>query len=330
MIIDLKYHITSLAAVFLALGIGIVVGSVMLGNDTIVMQQERLTDSLEGEMRLLRLDNQQLKKKINDLELSTERQGVFAKGILPDLLENRLTGMTVSIVDTANTGKADSLAKTLEMAGAEVRSITTVLRNPVVRGAGGQQKLMEYLGLRNNSAEASAAALAGQVGRGIFPGDNEIVMGLMEQAGLISRTTGKMVEPDEGPEASANAVGNEPVDAVVILGGTSRSNQQKPMIKQIDVSIIKYLQKNGLTVFGAEAAGAAVSYMSTYQRLGITTVDNIDTIPGQVALVLAMDGRPGNFGIKSTAKSLLPTRSGAEGDLNESGAAKRPGLNPGV
>lgn len=40
MIIDIKYHIASLTAVFLALGIGIVIGTSMIGSDTITKQQK--------------------------------------------------------------------------------------------------------------------------------------------------------------------------------------------------------------------------------------------------------------------------------------------------
>jgi len=47
MIIDLRYHIVSLVAVFLALGIGILVGSTVLGGDTLVKQQEELAGRLE-------------------------------------------------------------------------------------------------------------------------------------------------------------------------------------------------------------------------------------------------------------------------------------------
>lgn len=50
--------------------------------------------------------------------------------------------------------------------------------------------------------------------------------------------------------------------------------------------------------------------MKEYQHNHISTVDNIDTVPGQMAMVLALNGQSGHYGIKSTAQKLLPDLSG--------------------
>ena len=41
-------------------------------------------------------------------------------------------------------------------------------------------------------------------------------------------------------------------------------------------------------------------------RVRLTTVDNIDTVYGQVSLVMAMYGYPGHYGIKQTADAFIP------------------------
>ena len=41
-------------------------------------------------------------------------------------------------------------------------------------------------------------------------------------------------------------------------------------------------------------------------RARAASVDNVDQLAGKVALVLALDGADGNFGVKDTADSLLP------------------------
>ena len=54
MIIDFRYHIASLAAVFLALGLGILVGGIFLKSDIVVSRQKELTDRLEVQIEQLR------------------------------------------------------------------------------------------------------------------------------------------------------------------------------------------------------------------------------------------------------------------------------------
>lgn len=56
----------------------------------------------------------------------------------------------------------------------------------------------------------------------------------------------------------------------------------------------------------AEDSMAPVSYVRYYEKAGITTIDDIDTAYGQVALVQAMAGHPGHYGIKQTAESFIP------------------------
>lgn len=296
MIIDLRYHIASLVAVFLALAIGIAVGSVMLGNESIVWQQEKLADNLEGELRVLRMDNLQLRQKVSALQNSVHKQGDFEKGILSELVKQRLEGLQVAVVDTSNTGVSVKVVDALKLSGARIASVTTIQGNLGAGTDSRQQKVREYLGLEDKRPEEVAGELARQVGRGIFPGDNLAVLNLMEQEGLLKKS-GEM---------------GVPVNAVVIIGGTQEIDPEKVSAVTVDVPLVKYLTEKGLKVYGVEEVDTAISYIPVYQKLKISTVDNVDTIPGQVALVRAMQGRPGHYGVKSTAKSFLPDEATAK------------------
>jgi hypothetical protein len=55
-----------------------------------------------------------------------------------------------------------------------------------------------------------------------------------------------------------------------------------------------------------ERSGAAESQVGFFAPFGVTTVDSVDLTSGQVALVFGLLGAKGNYGIKSTANSLLP------------------------
>lgn len=294
MIIDLRYHIASLAAVFLALALGIAVGSVMLGNDSIVWQQEKLADSLEGELRVLRLDNQQLRQKVSALQNSVHKQGDFDKAILSELVSRRLEGQQVTVIDTSNTGLSSKVIDVLQLAGGRIASVINIPDSLGVGAESRQQKVKDYLGLEAEKPGEVAGVLARQLGRGVFPGDNLAILNLMEREGLIKKS-GEM---------------GVPVNAVVIIGGSQEMDAGKVPAQMIDVPLIKYLTEKGLNVYGVEEVDTAISYMTVYQRLLRSTVDNIDTLPGQVALVRAIEGKPGHYGVKTTAKKFLPEEIG--------------------
>lgn len=62
-----------------------------------------------------------------------------------------------------------------------------------------------------------------------------------------------------------------------------------------------------MKVYGVESSQTSFSYMEEYQKNNISTVDNIDLSLGQIALIYAMEGEPGNYGIKPTAKRFMPS-----------------------
>ena len=90
--ISLRYHIVSLVAVFLALALGIVVGSTVLQEGTVSVlratSQEVRQRSEEN-----RTENLALKQEISRLQS-------FGTAVLPELVQGRLRGRSVVLLDT--------------------------------------------------------------------------------------------------------------------------------------------------------------------------------------------------------------------------------------
>lgn len=286
-LIDFKYHIASLVAVFLALGIGILIGSTMLGNDTLIEYQKQVTDRLETQLENLRQKNESLQASANSLQMDLNLQKDFNKKILPYLLDDRLEGTKLAILETNGYRFSGDLINVLEMAGAEVTSVTSFMnfagiKEDLARDLGWQEEQEEVEG------ERPQAFVASLVAQSLLSGDMNKINPLVQHD--LVRITGSY---------------GEPLDAVIIVGGSQ--DEKNAHMEELDLPIIKFLQKNGLPVYGVEESTALYSYMEFYQSQRLpATVDNIDTVPGQLALVLAIDGQPGNYGIKNNAKRLLP------------------------
>ena len=62
----------------------------------------------------------------------------------------------------------------------------------------------------------------------------------------------------------------------------------------------------GVPVVGVELSNTEPSQVPWYKSQGISSVDDLDTLAGQAALVYALAGSHGAYGIKSSADSLLP------------------------
>jgi hypothetical protein len=95
------------------------------------------------------------------------------------------------------------------------------------------------------------------------------------------------------------------VDTIIFLGGgkTPDSNHTK----DIDLPLLDAVKKNGLVMIGVEPSFVTESYMRLYQTKCQGTVDNVETPPGEVSLVILLaSGRKGFYGTKDTARDLIP------------------------
>ncbi|MGQ9711624.1 MAG: copper transporter [Desulfotomaculales bacterium] len=286
MIIDLRYHIVSLVAVFLALGIGILVGSTVLGGDTLVKQQEELAGRLEQHLEGLRRENDALRAELNRAEVERQRYNDFAHQVLPLLVADRLKGMRIAVIETAPYDTTEDLKPVLEMAGGTVSTSVRIVSGLKWDSETGH-RLKELTGWDNLGEGEMRRRLSVAVAQAVVAGPNQITE-FLEREGLIE----------------ANGGWGTPVNSVVLLGG-SYDRDALP-VREVDLELISFFAARGIPVYGVEESGVTYSCIKDYRRRCTATVDNVDTPAGQFALVMALAGWHGNFGVKDTADRLLP------------------------
>jgi hypothetical protein len=316
-VISLRYHIVSLVAVFLALALGIVVGSTVLQEGTVsalrATSQEVRQKSEEN-----RTENLALKQNIARLE-------AFGAAVLPGLVQNRLKGRPVVLVDTdkVDGGMRESVRKVLEDAGAEVDGQITFADGRIALGADADRTAMGRL----LSVDAGAAdVLRGELVRRLaerlatpaaIPQDNnqrasDMLTSLKDAHILadlkLSRPLASGADPFPrqgsvfvllGPSAAATATAVAP-DAFLV-----------PLADQVSA-------RTGGPVAGGEAAAVPgpTSWITALRNnravsRRVSGIDSVDTVYGQLALVQALQGSlqqlpAGQYGIKDGASGLLP------------------------
>ncbi|MHB1125709.1 MAG: copper transporter [Bacillota bacterium] len=286
---NLKYHITSLVAVFLALGIGILTGSAVIGSDVYVSEQKQIVDRLERDFEYLREQNRLSQQEVAAFRSASDNYQKFAEEIIPELIKDRLKDMQLAVIETNGYSDVEDMLGSLKVAGAKVVSTTVLHSSFDVIDKATADEISEILGPVKKGSGNLTARIATQVAHEIYEGKNTGILELLKENGFID------TEGEYG----------HPLDALVILGGNQ--DEDTTLLRNFDLPLIRYFMDQDIPVVGVEPSWAAFSYMRAYQGQHMTTVDNIDTIPGQTALVLALEGRPGNYGTKTTAQRLLPT-----------------------
>lgn len=287
--IDIRYHIATLVAVFLALGLGVLIGSGLVNNDMVSEQQTKIIDQLKQEFEGLRGQKVELTAQNNYLNQALKFHDEFNQEILPALIKNRLQGEQVAVVVTGGEQIPPGLFNTFSIAGIKVASTSVFLPNANLEDPAVRQKLGQFFNL---PAEASPE----------------------EMQGMVARTVARIISTDGAKEeitllkqlnlVKMNGQFGVPVKAVIIMGGANDPQNFFP--ETIDQPLIKYLVEVEKPVYGVETARVTKGYMEYYQKLDINTIDDIDLTVGQLALILSMDGEPGDFGIKATARKFMP------------------------
>jgi len=89
-VINFRYHVVSLAAVFLALAIGLVVGTAAANGP--------LAENLNDQVNKITNEKQQLRDDLEQSRAELKKNADFATEVAPMLLTNKLNGKNVLLI----------------------------------------------------------------------------------------------------------------------------------------------------------------------------------------------------------------------------------------
>ena len=284
---DLRYHVASLAAVFLMLVVGILIGVGISGRG-FVDDVER--DRLNGDIARLEEELGAAETNVDDFERRQEAAAEFVESAYPVLADQRLAGRNIGVV----------------VLGPVEQDTLPFVESAIDDDADGRIERMRALPLpvRLDAIESkleSNAALAGYVGEeqlGNLGRDlgRELVTG--GPTPLWDALEGEIVEERAGDLA-------EPVDGVVVV--RSAEPQQGETSRFLG-GLYQGLNSAGVPVVGVEPTRVEQSAIPVFQDYRLSTVDGVDTPLGQLALILLLaEADPGDYGVRDTAEDgILP------------------------
>ncbi|NLK08255.1 MAG: copper transporter [Firmicutes bacterium] len=123
MIIDIRYHVASLVAVFLALGMGMLIGASLLDEGRLVESQEKLIAGLERRFDGLQAERHMLEDEITALNNTLNQQELMLQALESPLIDGALKDQTVTLVygnEAWLEKEGPMLGELLARAGAEV------------------------------------------------------------------------------------------------------------------------------------------------------------------------------------------------------------------
>lgn len=275
---NLRYHIASLVAVFLALSLGLLLGGITVQSGVLTKQRAALVQSLRTDYTKLSSQNQKLQ---STLKLEQHLAGWF----VDKAIDTRLDGKNVLVL--TNAGQVEGLNATeASIRAAGGTPVIVTLNNP-------------SLGLEKTEvASAVATALGTSSSSGLIDTAAQAVVAEW-MAGAAGPVTNALAEANvfEAPTMPASGF-----DGVVDLA--TFDGKADPGAIALGVEF----DRAGVTAVGAQTVGSETNLAAQADRAGLSALDTLGTDAGRYTTVMLLTGaKPGYYGTGSAAVAEFPT-----------------------
>ncbi|SDG71034.1 Copper transport outer membrane protein, MctB [Sinosporangium album] len=309
--IDFRYHLVSIVAIFLALTVGIFLGSTVLTDE--------LKQTTEEVSSLLGQNNQELRGERDTLQRREEGNNSFVTASTGQLVRDELAGESVVVFEApgATASMREAVQKVLVQAGAAVSgrvALTERFVDPkevgfVERTADTAKPVgMTFADEATPHAKAgavlaSAVVTPDRAQAGKSASDASQVLDTFEKGGLISVTG----------EPSKRAT------LAVVISGDPFEGESAEAQNMAIVSTVGALDAGGqgTVVIGtadAAASGGMITALRDTSEVAqrVSSVDTADLPAGRVVVVYALreqlSGAAGQYGLGSDSSGFQPVR----------------------
>lgn len=237
--------------------------------------------SLEEDFEKIREETRLVRK---NLEINLK----FEKEVIPYVISEVISGKNICVVNTTmGRDVYSSLKEIIEMGGGNLVYFLSWGEKFKFLTEKEKEKITELLRTKDTDASVILSLVASSLAKEIIGEEEEKIIPYLKKNNFILLREKQKAD----------------ITDVIIVGG---QEEEENYSRIIDVPMIEVFLSHNIRVVGCETTDVKISYTPTYKKLKISTVDNIETTPGKIALLLALSGEDGNFGIKETATRLLP------------------------
>jgi hypothetical protein len=305
--INFRFHIASLIAIFLALALGVVMGSTVIDRAIVDGLRDRI-DEVEKNANNVRDRNDELEKQLDALNLYSAQSASYA-------VRNELTDQPVAIVAErgVDEDQVRAQAELLRDAGAVVPGILWLESGWNLDDDKTADALRTALGSTTQNAkrlrEDGLQALAGRLATGgAVPGEPDVIDALAKAGFVTLEGVG-----DEDVSASSFPV---PGSRALLLGGPASAITARTTTADLASALVGTNTRTAVGELDGDDATDRGAWLAPIRddeqlRAAISTIDDVDRVEGQVAATLALAalgrGVVGSYGVGAGADSSVPS-----------------------
>ncbi|MFN8186764.1 MAG: copper transporter [Gaiellales bacterium] len=287
---DLRYHVASLAAVFVSLALGIVIGVAIASGGEV---EKQTADFVKRDRDELRVELERLEEQLEQTRLAAQADAEFVDALYLPVVQGRLAGARIALVQLGggDSGTAEDVEDVLRTAGASGPSLVVELP---LAGDEVDAALLADPVLAAYAGEANREALGEALGEELATvGSGPLWVAL--QGVIAAEVSG--VTPDSLDGAAVVRTWDPTEDGL--------PDPESPEVKETDAfltGLLRGLASPGIPVVGAERLSDDPSMIPFFEESDISSVDDVGRSGGNISLALLLGGAtPGHYGAKETA-----------------------------
>ena len=286
--INMKYYIVSIGAIFIALGIGMLVGFNLNYDQEMSKQQANIISDLDKKFDNLKEKNDTLEQDLAKITEEYNKSIEFIDANFDKILVNELLDKNIGVIST---NQSEDYTRDIEET--IVKANGNIAFNIAIKNTIYDEKKLEEVSTKLGLEIKDANDIVTYILDSLNSTDAKVKLASLEELELIK----------------VNDINNEYMsyDSVVLAGG-SDSKTSKDDFEKIDKFLISKLKEENKSVVGVQKSTTTNSYIELYSNEKVSTVDNIEQKSGKLAMVMLLKDSNilGNYGILDTAQSILP------------------------
>lgn len=277
--VNLRYHIVSLTAVFLALGLGILAGT------TVIDQQ--VVSGLRANTAALRNDLDRTRANVSEMQGRLDVWDRFGTAIEPPLLDGLLAGRAVVILSDRRVSRdvLSDLTEALTFAKAKKPTRLTLTDKWALGSSTAVEQLALALRTKATGADEVIGTAAARIGSRLGAGTNPRADGDL----IKTLTDADFLDVDDLPSSTSFPAANS-----LIIVVSSGDDQEVPSLDDFFVPTVRAL--SGSRIVAVTEPTTAGRDRSLAERVrgdrevarAVCTVDHVDTVAGHLSVVYAL------------------------------------------
>lgn len=282
--INMKYYIVTIGAIFIALGIGMLVGFNLNYDQELSKQQAAIIDGLDAKFEDIKTTNDDLQKKLNKKNTELKKIVNYLNENYLTLIKDQLQDRNIGIISISENNNSQEIAKTISEANGEV-SFDIVIKKGILN----KDKIKELNSKLQLKTEKDAL---------IYIAD------CLKEENAIE----KLKQLEKLDIIKINNISDNYSNFSQVVMNSYGIDEFSKEFTNIDKVIIDKLKESDKYIIEAHKNDSKFANLENYKKSKIPTINNIEQGVGKLSLVCALKDsvEKGNFGVGDKADSLIP------------------------